>query len=143
MDLLTPPVGGLRPPTKSKAALRAPVFQGPSGAGKATLLGFIGFMVRRSSGRVRMKRRDTSGIPERFLSQIRRQSFVFRNFHLTPRASVLENVLLPTYPSNQSPRHAHHRAGSLLEALMRTGTERSDFNHTIICSYEFFSRSSC
>ena len=47
-------------------------FFGPSGSGKTTLLTIVGCLARPTTGRVRVKDRDISGLPERFLTQIRR-----------------------------------------------------------------------
>jgi putative ABC transport system ATP-binding protein len=59
-------------------------FRGPSGSGKTTLLTIVGCLSRPTSGRVRFKGEDISGLPERFLTDIRRQSFgfVFQQFNL-------------------------------------------------------------
>lgn len=75
-------------------------FCGPSGSGKTTLLSIIGCLCRPSRGRVRFRGEDISGLPERFLTQLRRQSFgfVFQNFNLIHGLSALENVMLPAYP---------------------------------------------
>jgi len=98
---------------------RATVFKGPSGSGKTTLLSIIGCMARPTSGRVRVKGWDVTALPERFLSQIRRDSFgfVFQNFNLVSGVTVLENVMLPAYPTARTFRDLKDRALLLLEAL--------------------------
>jgi putative ABC transport system ATP-binding protein len=55
-------------------AQRITAFRGPSGSGKTTLLSIIGCLSRPTSGRVRLGERDISGLPERFLTDIRRQT---------------------------------------------------------------------
>ena len=81
-------------------------FRGPSGSGKTTLLTIVGCLSRPTSGRVRFKGEDISGLPERFLTDIRRQSFgfVFQQFNLIKGLSALENVILPAFPTGR-PRH--------------------------------------
>jgi len=98
---------------------RATVFKGPSGSGKTTLLSIIGCMARPTSGRIRVKGREVTALPERFLSQIRRDSFgfVFQNFNLISGVTVLENVMLPAYPTTRTFRDVKDRVLFLLEAL--------------------------
>jgi len=98
---------------------RATVFKGPSGSGKTTLLSIIGCMARPTSGRIRVKGREVTALPERVLSQIRRDSFgfVFQNFNLISGVTVLENVMLPAYPTTRTFRDVKDRVLFLLEAL--------------------------
>ena len=98
---------------------RVTVLKGPSGSGKTTLLGIIGCMARPTSGRLRIMGREVTRLPERLLSQIRREAFgfVFQSFNLVSGVSVLENVMLPGYPTDRSHRRIRQRALSLLEAL--------------------------
>ena len=95
------------------------VFKGPSGSGKTTLLGIIGCMARPTAGRLRIGGREVTRLPERFLAQIRRESFgfVFQSFNLVNGVSVLENVMLPGYPADGPLDRVRRRALSLLEAL--------------------------
>jgi putative ABC transport system ATP-binding protein len=95
------------------------VFKGPSGSGKTTMLSIIGCMVRPTAGRIRVRGLDVTTLPERFLSQIRRDSFgfVFQNFNLVRGVTALENVMLPAYPTGQPPGRVRERALFLLEAL--------------------------
>lgn len=92
---------------------------GPSGSGKTTLLTIIGCLARPTSGRVRLKERDISGLPERFLTGIRRSTFgfVFQQFNLIKGLSALDNVMLPAYPLGGDWRALRARAGSLLDSL--------------------------
>lgn len=95
------------------------VFRGPSGSGKTTLLTMVGCLARPSSGRVRLKDREISGLPERFLTDIRRSTFgfVFQNFNLLKGITALENVMLPAYPLGGDHRALRARAQALLERL--------------------------
>lgn len=78
-------------------------FRGPSGSGKTTLLTLVGCLSRPTSGRVRFRGEDISGLPERFLTDIRRQSFgfIFQQFNLIKGLSALENVILPGFPTGR------------------------------------------
>lgn len=95
------------------------VLKGPSGSGKTTLLSIIGCMARPSSGRVLIDGRLVSGLPERFLTEERRNTFgfVFQRFNLIRGLSVLENVTLPAAPLGQDPRAVEARALVRLAAL--------------------------
>ena len=76
---------------------------GPSGSGKTTLLSLLGCMSRPTSGSIQLRGRNVAKLPERFLAQIRRETFgfVFQQYNLLRDLSVLENVMLPLYPSAQ------------------------------------------
>ena len=78
-------------------------FRGPSGSGKTTLLTLVGCLSRPTSGRVRFRGEDISGLPERFLTEIRRQSFgfIFQQLNLIKGLSALENVILPGFPTGR------------------------------------------
>ena len=95
------------------------VFKGPSGSGKTTLLGIIGCMARPTSGRLKIRDREVTRLPERFLSRIRRESFgfVFQSYNLVSGVSVLENVMLPSYPTALPHQQVRRRALLLLETL--------------------------
>jgi putative ABC transport system ATP-binding protein len=76
------------------------VLKGPSGSGKTSLLAMIGCLSRPSSGRIHLKGRTLSNLPERFMTQVRRSTFgfIFQRFNLIRGLTVLENVMLPAYP---------------------------------------------
>jgi putative ABC transport system ATP-binding protein len=76
------------------------VLKGPSGSGKTTLLAMIGCLSRPTSGRITIGELILSGLPERFMTEIRRTTFgfIFQQFNLIKGLSTLENVMLPAYP---------------------------------------------
>jgi len=95
------------------------VLKGPSGSGKTTLLSLIGCMTRPTSGSISVEGRDTSHLPERFLTDIRRKTFgfIFQQFHLIQGMSVLQNVMIPLYPTDISLAVLGRRAEVILENL--------------------------
>jgi len=70
---------------------------GPSGSGKSTLLHCMGLLDRPSSGTIYVDGKDTSKISGKEIAMFRGEKlgFVFQNYNLIPRLTVLENVVLP------------------------------------------------
>jgi len=95
------------------------VLIGPNGSGKTTLLSILGCMSRPTSGRVWLKGRELTSLPERFAVEIRRETFgfIFQNYNLIKGITVLENTMLPAYPTGIKYREIRDRALSLLERL--------------------------
>jgi len=95
---------------------------GPSGSGKTTLLSLLGCMSRPTSGRIHFKERNVSGLPERFLARIRRESFgfVFQQYHLVRDLNILENIMLPLYPSEMPWKTIKEQAEHLIERFNLT-----------------------
>lgn len=71
---------------------------GTSGSGKSTLMHIIGLLDRPTSGRVEINKRDVSKMNDDEISEIRNTyvGFVFQQFNLINKLTVLENVVLPT-----------------------------------------------
>lgn len=72
---------------------------GSSGSGKSTLMHIIGLLDRPTSGRVEIDGRDISKLSDNQLSSLRSTfvGFVFQQFNLINKLTVLENVALPAY----------------------------------------------
>lgn len=72
---------------------------GPSGSGKSTLMNIIGLLDLQTSGLYKFDGQDVGKCTDNQLSDIRNKKigFVFQNFNLLPRQSVIENVALPLY----------------------------------------------
>jgi putative ABC transport system ATP-binding protein len=93
------------------------VLKGPSGSGKTTLLSVIGCMARPTSGRIKLRDREITSLPERFLTGIRQQTFgfIFQQFNLIRGITALENVMLPAYPKGEKHGILMDRALRLLD----------------------------
>jgi putative ABC transport system ATP-binding protein len=91
--------------------------KGPSGSGKTSLLSLLGAMARPTSGRVFVSDREISRLPERFLTEVRRNTFgfIFQQFQLIRNLTVLENILLPCYPLGLDMREIRARGMTLAE----------------------------
>jgi putative ABC transport system ATP-binding protein len=100
-------------------ANKVTALRGPSGSGKTTLLTLVGCLARPTEGRVKLKGEDISGLPERFLTEIRRRTFgfVFQQFNLIKGLSALENIILPAYPLGRPRKELLEQAEALLANL--------------------------
>ena len=92
---------------------------GPSGTGKSTLMNILGCLDRATGGTYTLAGQDLTALDDNQLSAIRnrRLGFVFQLFHLLPRVSVLQNVLLPFLYTEPYPADAKERAIALLKTV--------------------------
>lgn len=100
---------------------------GPSGSGKSTMLNILGLLDRPTVGEYKLSGALTSNLSEddRAAARARFIGFVFQSFHLMPRRTVLDNVLMPMLYSGVPRRERDDRAR---EALSRVGlSHRVDF----------------
>jgi putative ABC transport system ATP-binding protein len=74
---------------------------------------------RPTSGQVLLEGKDTAGLSANKLADIRNQhfSFVFQQFYLQPRMSVLDNVTLQLRIRGMSPRARRRQAMTALERV--------------------------
>jgi putative ABC transport system ATP-binding protein len=92
---------------------------GASGSGKSSLLNILGCLDRPTEGRYLIEGRDVAGMDDEAASDMRnrRIGFVFQSFHLLPRLTVLENVLLPLRFHREPPKAADAHARELLRQV--------------------------
>lgn len=108
------------------------VLRGPSGSGKTTILSLLGCMARPTEGRIFVPARgngidatvdggpleiEVTSLPERFLTDVRRRTFgfIFQQLNLIRGITVLENIMLPAYPSQEPYRALRRRGLALLQ----------------------------
>nr|WP_314862167.1 ABC transporter ATP-binding protein [uncultured Undibacterium sp.] len=92
---------------------------GPSGSGKSTLLNVLGALDKPDSGTYHLEQDEIGSMDDDASSDLRnrRIGFVFQSFHLLPRLTVLENVLLPQRYAAAVDNSAEQRARVLLERI--------------------------
>ncbi|MGB4659839.1 MAG: ABC transporter ATP-binding protein [Mobilitalea sp.] len=91
---------------------------GPSGSGKSTLLYNISGMDRLTSGSVKLKGREISGLKEEELAKIRLSSmgFIFQDINLLKNLSVIDNVMFPALVSNNADKiNINQKAKKLMD----------------------------
>lgn len=90
---------------------------GPSGSGKSTLMHILGLLDLPTEGIVKINNIDVAKLSDDALSKLRNKfvGFVFQQFNLIPKLTVLENIMLPSiYTQEISPSEAKDRAFELL-----------------------------
>ena len=92
---------------------------GPSGSGKSTLLHCMGLLDRPTSGKVYISGKDTSKITGKEIALFRgsQLGFVFQNYNLIPRLTVLENVILPGLIMEKDQKSLEEKAKILLKEV--------------------------
>jgi len=100
---------------------------GSSGSGKSTLMNIIGALVRPTSGVYKLDGQKVSGMNDKKLANLRKNriGFVFQNFNLIPRISILSNVELPMVYKRVSKVERRERTLTLLKKVGLEG--RSSF----------------
>ncbi len=92
---------------------------GPSGSGKSTFLHLVGCLDRLDRGQYLFEGRPIQDLSRRQLAGLRnrRIGFVFQNFNLLPRTSILDNVAMPLSYQAVSRRERRRRAAEMLERM--------------------------
>lgn len=96
------------------------VLMGESGSGKSTLLNIVGCLHSVSDGEYFLSDEDISDLrDEAMLSYIRnrKMGFIFQQFHLIPKLTALENVLLPSLYLEMPESQKRERAKRLLDRV--------------------------
>ena len=96
---------------------------GPSGSGKSTLMHIIGLLDKPSSGKVFLDNQEISNLEDDEISRLRNEftGFVFQQFNLIPKLTVLENIILPAFYCRKS--LSFEPKEKALELLRRFGLE--------------------
>jgi putative ABC transport system ATP-binding protein len=94
---------------------------GQSGSGKSTLLNILGCLDRPTGGDYWLAGHHINKMNADDLAAVRNQilGFVFQSFHLLPRLTALENVMLPL-GYDHSQKHPDMRAAAI-DSLQRVG----------------------
>jgi putative ABC transport system ATP-binding protein len=89
---------------------------GPSGSGKSTLMNILGCLDVPTTGTYTLDGVHVESLDEEKLAAIRNRKigFVFQNFHLLPRQTILRNVELPCVYGGISRHERSERAKDLL-----------------------------
>lgn len=95
--------GGVETEALAGVSLNVPkgdfvAIMGPSGSGKSSLMHIVGLLDRGYEGTYTLDDKDVSKLSSDRAAEIRNDKigFVFQQFNLLPRTTVLQNVLLPT-----------------------------------------------
>lgn len=92
---------------------------GPSGSGKSTLMNILGCLDRPTRGSYFLDGKLVNELSDDELAEVRNKKigFVFQTFNLLPRATALENVMLPLVYSGVQPAARREQALSALEKV--------------------------
>ncbi len=91
---------------------------GPSGCGKSTMMHILGLLDKPTSGKVLLDEKDVSKLSDDALSEFRNRyvGFIFQQFNLINKLSVIENVVLPAlYSKSKIDFDPYQRAEELLQ----------------------------
>ena len=92
---------------------------GQSGSGKSTCMNIIGCLDVPTSGTYKLNGRDVGSMDKNELAEIRNEllGFIFQQYNLLPKLSLLENVELPLVYAGLSRSEQHQRAREALEQV--------------------------
>ncbi|MEA1939688.1 MAG: ABC transporter ATP-binding protein [Candidatus Caldatribacteriota bacterium] len=92
---------------------------GPSGSGKSTLMHIIGCLDQPTEGNFIIGGKDVSKLNDDRLAEIRNKSigFVFQQFNLLSRTSILHNVEIPLIYAGQKSKQRRKLATQVLESV--------------------------
>ncbi len=95
---------------------------GQSGSGKSTCMNIIGCLDVPTSGQYLLKGTDVSRLTDDEQAEIRNKTlgFIFQQYNLLPKLSILDNVKLPLLYKGLSEKEQNERA---MEALKRVGID--------------------
>jgi len=90
---------------------------GPSGSGKSTLMHLVGLLDKPSRGIISINGKQIEKLSDTQLSHLRNEfvGFVFQQFNLIPKLTILENVMLPSVYSRKNEVETRKKSMDLLE----------------------------
>ena len=96
---------------------------GPSGCGKSTLMNIMGLLDRPTSGQYSINGKPVVYENDDALSDIRNRSigFVFQQYHLLPKLTALENVMMPLVYRGESEARMHEQSMDKLRLVGMAG----------------------
>jgi len=92
---------------------------GPSGSGKSTLMNMLGCLDTPSEGEYVLNGISVARMSDNELAEVRNKEigFVFQTFNLLPRATALENVMLPLVYAGMPKNQRTERAKEVLHQV--------------------------
>lgn len=92
---------------------------GSSGSGKSTCMNIIGCLDVPTSGTYKLNGRDISNYTDDELADVRNKmlGFIFQQYNLIPKLTVIENVQLPLLYAGMSEKEQRSRAIAALERV--------------------------
>ena len=101
---------------------------GQSGSGKSTIMNIIGCLDVPTSGTYLLNGIDVSTMDDDDLAEIRNKmlGFIFQQYNLIPKLTVLEHVELPLLYAGLKPDERHERA---MQAIERGGLKDKEKNY--------------
>ena len=103
---------------------------GKSGSGKSTLTHIMATLDQPTSGTVRINGKDTTKLSRRAINRLRNRTFgfVFQQFYLNSRDTVLNNVMLPLVIAGIKPSNRRERATDALATVELSDKLKSKAN---------------
>ena len=100
---------------------------GQSGSGKSTIMNIIGCLDVPTSGTYLLNGVDVSTMEDDELAEIRNKmlGFIFQQYNLIPKLTVLENVELPLLYAGLGPEERHRKAMTSIERVGLLGKEKN------------------
>ncbi len=92
---------------------------GPSGSGKSTFMNILGCLDTPTSGSYKLDGIEVNTLDDNAMAKVRNRKigFVFQNFNLLPRMTVLRNVEVPMLYAGVNARERMRRASLALERV--------------------------
>ncbi|MGM0123275.1 ABC transporter ATP-binding protein [Enterococcus sp. AZ194] len=103
---------------------------GKSGSGKSTLMHILALLDKPTSGEILLLGKETTQVKKKELNKVRNETFgfVFQQFFMNTKDTVLENVLLPLKISGLSSKKRKQRAIEALAAVELTDKAKNKAN---------------